>query len=221
MVPWADESPGRPLIKIARSRSSAYNLTTMPLCRQCGKELEEVFLFCPFCGKAVQKSVYPQTDRIPEEEWRTFIGPGADYYLNKFEKFSSADMERSPVSWNWAAFFFGFVWMLYRKMYLWALVSFILALTPIAFPLLMVLWGLTGNFLYYRHGRKKIMEVRLVNFSGGPTPNLAKAGGVNRWVWFVGIFFVSLLLALGILSGLLLSYLIRELFFHVTPFIQT
>lgn len=62
---------------------------------------------------------------ITDEEFAHFLGQNADYYIPKFRKFSN---EGFSVTWNWSAFFFEFVWVAYRKMYLWALAVWILLL---------------------------------------------------------------------------------------------
>ena len=77
--------------------------------------------------------------------------------------------------------------MLYRKIYLWALLAFLIALTPIGFPLTMIAWGVTGNYLYFLHARKKILDHKSQQkISSATAPPLNELGGVNRWVWFLG-----------------------------------
>jgi hypothetical protein len=193
----------------------------MRYCPRCARETEDRYLFCPFCGSPLEPSTVPDEERVTEEAFRSFIGPNADYYLNQFKKFHPEGMGGFSFTWNWPAFFFGIVWMLYRKMVLWALVSFLVLLTPVTLPVLMVVWGLTGNYLYYVHCRRRILEMRRRRAAGIPGPTLAEKGGVNRWVWFIGAFLVLAVLVLGIVSGLLLIYLIREVFFYVPQMIQT
>jgi Protein of unknown function (DUF2628) len=41
-----------------------------------------------------------------------------EYYLYRFEEFDKAG-PGLRTNWNWAAFFFGGIWALYRKMYGW------------------------------------------------------------------------------------------------------
>ncbi len=72
-------------------------------------------------------------------------------------------------SWNWAAFFFGPLWLAYRKMYAYVtffvlinlLLSFIVyylwsRTMWISGPLIMVLFGLYGDSLYINFARKKV-----------------------------------------------------------------
>ena len=49
--------------------------------------------------------------RLNEEELRSFIGEGSEDYLAKWHSGSGF------TSFNWAAFAFGALWFLYRKMY--------------------------------------------------------------------------------------------------------
>ena len=45
-----------------------------------------------------------------------FLGPNADRYLLEWERLTIGHL-----SWNWYAFFFGEIWMAYRKMYFFVL----------------------------------------------------------------------------------------------------
>jgi len=47
---------------------------------------------------------------------RLFLGPKPDYYFNEWDRLDSG-----VLSWNWYAFFFGEIWMAYRKMYFYVL----------------------------------------------------------------------------------------------------
>ncbi len=133
----------------------------MTFCPSCGKGIEVGSAFCPHCGKRIAlPAIDPSNESIIEEEFKIFIGKNADYYLYKFRNFSVRGANSFAVTWNWSAFFLGFIWMLYRKMYLWALIAFFIAFTPVALPLTMIGWGIVGNYLYYLHARKKILEYK-------------------------------------------------------------
>jgi hypothetical protein len=194
----------------------------MPFCPVCGKETDSSHVYCPYCGR---KMGFPGQDRsgewVTEEEFQSFIGKNAGYYWRKFQAFRSTGQEGFAFTWNWPAFFLGFIWMLYRKMYLWSLLAFIIALTPITFPVLMIGWGLTGNYLYFWHARRKILDQRSRLSSGMSTLALTELGGVNRWVWLFGAILFLFLLAIGFLGGLFFFYLIREMLFYVPQFIET
>ena len=133
----------------------------MPFCPNCGKAIEMGSLFCSHCGQKITSSVIdPSNKSIREEEFRAFIGKKADHYLNKFRFFGDEGATGFAVTWSWPAFFLGFIWMLYRKMYLWALMAFFIAFTPVSFPLAMIGWGIVGNYLYFLHVRNKIIDYK-------------------------------------------------------------
>jgi hypothetical protein len=195
----------------------------MPFCPQCGNAIETGNIFCPHCGKKITSSVIdPSNKNIREEEFRAFIGKKADYYLNKFRFFENEGAIGFAITWSWSAFFLGFIWMLYRKMYLWALIAFFIALTPVSFPLAMIGWGIVGNYLYFLHVRNKIIDYqfRQTQTSMVPSQALAELGGVNRWVWFVGIIFFLFLLGIGILGFLYFLHFFEYAGFYKPQFIE-
>ena len=114
------------------------------------------------------------------QAYRTFIGPNrTHYYLSRFERFELRGFLRR-VSWHWQTALLTFPWMLYRRLYLWALVLHpaitlvltFLCLIPIAAasegdvpkPLLVavmglvsILWpGLYANAVYHRRARARL-----------------------------------------------------------------
>lgn len=120
----------------------------------------------------IEESAKPE-EEIPEEEVfkptaediRVFVGKNADYYLHRWELIEKTGLTRS---WNWSAFLFTWIWMVYRKMYLYAFIAFVMdlyAFIVIAFvkdlfvqylPLIgqyhwiiRMLLGLFGNFLFF------------------------------------------------------------------------
>ncbi len=145
---------------------------------------------------------------------RIFIGKNADYYLPKFEVFERTG---SAVSWNWAAFGFGIFWMVYRKMYLYAFLAMLLMFflnvievslrlsSLLSFFLSLWLWigfGMFGNYLYYLHVKKKVMEI-MIQYPKEDEQILIlqKEGGTSWLAVFVFIFLFI------IASGLMGSYI--------------
>lgn len=53
-------------------------------------------------------------DVIPEEYYDYFVGTKAEVYRRKWK---NKNPEKLNLGWNWAAFFFGGYWLLYRRMY--------------------------------------------------------------------------------------------------------
>lgn len=102
----------------------------MKSCTQCRQENRDDARFCHQCGApfapetraaAIEpEQVAPQTDT---ELLKAFIGPNADRYLETFKKFSGPNGPQFALTWHWPAFVFEpFLWFLYRKMYVYALI---------------------------------------------------------------------------------------------------
>ncbi len=128
------------------------------------------------------------TIEITQGDFLNFIGAKADKYLTKFRKFHVDGRDKFAFTWHWPAFFFGMLWMAYRKLYGWALVVFLLSLVPFLNILLWPVWGLTGNYLYYKHTRKKILNLKTTQTFSDSTQReaaLQKIGGVNVWAVIV------------------------------------
>ena len=123
---------------------------------------------------------------MDEKALEIFIGKNADKYLRRFQTFSRDGDDRFQLTWHWPAFFTGPIWMLYRKLYLWALLAFLLGIFIgrifiYGQVVLWVVWGMTGYYLYYRHAKKKANQ--LVYSSSLSEEQrigkLARQGGVN------------------------------------------
>lgn len=183
----------------------------MSYCTKCGKEVAQGSSFCPKCGDQlsnIQSDMQstPGSAIITEQEYFNFIWKNADKYLTKFKKFNSGGTDGFSATWHWPAFFVPFFWMLYRKLYLWALLVFVIAIIPVVnftFPFLMILFGITSNYIYYKHTRKKLLEIKLVPSSEiQKAVNIAHQGGVNSAIvivvaiWF--IFSGAILAAIAI-----------------------
>lgn len=168
----------------------------MSYCANCGKELPEGGSFCPNCGEKLTPSPLVQPlSKITDEEFAAFIGKNADRYLLKFKKFNIGGIDSFSLTWHWPAFFAGFFWMLYRKMYLWALVVFAIEIfIPYVGFLTVIVLGVCGNYIYYAHAKKKILELRSIHPTEDISAALSRIGGVNKWVWVVAIIFWSMII---------------------------
>jgi hypothetical protein len=132
---------------------------------------------------------------IAEEDFADFIGKKAQTYFRKFRKFSINEPDKFAVSWNWAAFFFTYIWLAYRKMYLGAGVAFMIGaaigiMLPVLLPFWWMFFGIAGNFLYFRHARKHILELKATHaFSNRDelSAALQLKGGVNTWILAIAI----------------------------------
>lgn len=156
-----------------------------------------------------------------DQFYRAAIGPqNQDYYLKKFWRF---DQGGAPVSWNWGAFFLTFYWLLYRKMWLNALLYFVLPyviIFTLAFVGTLIGFGestvgmayflmlaiifvcppLFGDALYHRHCRNKIAAAKAnvgLKDEADQLSAVAKSGGVSRILLIVfGILFSIMLIGI-------------------------
>jgi hypothetical protein len=183
----------------------------MKTCSQCRQSNEADANYCFHCGttltttKAETETESPPAPHVStsdEDLWRRFIGPHADRYLVQFKKFGPANSPRFALTWNWPAFLFvSFLWFLYRKMYLYALVY---AIGPMISAYLTgdmtvgLAWsmiaGATANYVYYWHCREQIAEIKKQGWTNpeGQDQALKEAGGVQPYVIYVGIAFYAL-----------------------------
>lgn len=152
----------------------------------------------------------------------TYVGPkNTPYYARHFGRFESMG---SAVSWNWPAFFVTGPWLLYRKMWLYAL-SYLILL-PIVLVLLSVVVGLVidagvasvlynvfyffiaflfvpmfANRLYFRLAQNKVDKV-----TAGSSPTnqhiseLTRIGGTSNIVFVLVPLFLIMLV--GILAAI-------------------
>ena len=94
------------------------DLIICPKCQFEQKEFEE----CLRCGIVVSK-FYQRPHALeaeaesggPEADLVAFIGDNAHKYISKFKKFNQGGTDSFTFTWHWPAFFFGPVWMWYRK----------------------------------------------------------------------------------------------------------
>ena len=133
---------------------------------------------------------------VSDDEIRAFVGNNSEYYVANFAKFMVGGIDNFTLTWNWSAFGFTFVWMLYRKMYWQAAVTFVIFCTPGVNLLLHVLVGCAGNYLYFKHAKSKILEVRRHSSAQSLYPSLHQIGGVHSWAITVGIVVALFLIVL-------------------------
>jgi hypothetical protein len=120
-------------------------------------------------------------DNPTEQELRSFVGPKADYYLEKWQL--AFDGNERGIGFNWAACLLSGLWLPYRKMYAITGIFFGLILvesvveevvfvgilgwpeTPVALDRAVgigaaVVCGVFGNRWYLSHARKVIVKTR-------------------------------------------------------------
>ena len=157
-------------------------------CARCGKSNDNSAKYCFNCGSEIlQSSSEEQATQQPsgvlEEFFSAIVGSkNQEVYLRHFRRFE--DQGKVSPSWHWPAFFVTFYWLLYRKMWLNALIYFFfpyLVMIPIGlvaallgdsgdvivgigylvfFVVLVVLPPMYAHAFYYKHCKKKIAEAR-------------------------------------------------------------
>lgn len=128
-------------------------------------------------------------------EVNLFIQRNQKFYEEKFKKMNDTG---KSASWNWAAFFLGIYWMIYRKMYFKAGAFFILSLVASSTPYIggilnfavLVGIGIYANALYMDHIDGNIEKVKTL-FSDNKDVIIKKIGGTNLPL-AVGIYTVVL-----------------------------
>lgn len=167
----------------------------------------------------------PTVDTTPspgDNLYAACIGPkNTEYYLAHFDTFENGG---SRVSWHWPAFLISSIWLLYRKMWLNALLYWVAL--PIVLTVLsgvveslagvetslifyyttyvlitFVLVPMYANWLYFRHVQAKVDKLT-ASPPTGETPALAIAriGGTSKVILAVLPFFF--IVVLGILAAI-------------------
>lgn len=151
-----------------------------------------------------------------DELLNVFVGPQNDhYYAAAFNIFAAG----SNVKWNWPAFFVTFPWLLYRKMWLYAL-GYVIGL-PVALAIIFSIGGMGGGErllyfiiswilapmfctrLYYGHARSKIGNIKLRTSSAEDQRlEVARAGSTSVVGVVVGILILLVPVVVGIIAVL-------------------
>jgi len=153
------------------------------------------------------------SDSTTKDEIRAFVGNNSDYYIQNFFKFTKTGNEKFCPTWNWSTFCFTFLWMLYRKMYVQAVITFVIFCLPGINIILHIVAGVAGNYLYYKHVKKTIIEVRSTRTLQNRYPVLQEEGGVHKWaavifsiilVMLFVLLFASIVALIGKFGGITL-----------------
>ena len=97
------------------------------ICEFCGARCKLKDGFCQSCWKKLPSQAETETedfiiDGIGQSEWEAFIERNTDHYIPVYKKHEG---KKVFLHMNWAASFFGLNWVLYRRMYKFAVLSFI------------------------------------------------------------------------------------------------
>jgi hypothetical protein len=186
------------------------------ICPYCKETILDGAIKCKHCGSMLNLDATNSSNvtAITADEIRTFVDTNAYYYLQNFSKFTITGREKFCATWNWSCFGFTFLWMLYRKMYFLAAITFVLFCLPGVNVILHIIAGVAGNYLYYNHVKEKILEIRATQSPQNYLPVLQEIGGVNKWVITLGIiiciimvilfaiFFSAIIASMGHFTGI-------------------
>ena len=168
----------------------------------------------------MKSSPEPEAERATSETapttfqlWETFIGPSKSlqfslntwwtwrpaflYYKDKFSNLETPAGPRFALSWNWpAAFFDSFLWFLYRKMYMFALLYAVAPALAIFITgdmtvgiVSRMLAGASANYLYYWHVKDKLQRIMSLPDmdSTARAEMVREEGGVQPYVLWLGV----------------------------------
>ena len=92
-------------------------------CKACGKKCAGTDSYCKNCHATLKTQDHSEDlplEGIEIEKWYKFIGKNSGGYIKDFRKHEGKNLF---MSFNPGAWFFGQYWMLYRKMYLAAVIT--------------------------------------------------------------------------------------------------
>jgi hypothetical protein len=187
-------------------RSSGSGILRM-ICPYCKETIQDGAILCRYCGSKL--TFNPYEGIIAPNELKAFIGPNSSYYAYQFSKFSVTGVEKFTPTWNWSCFGFTFIWMFYRKMYIQGVITFLIFCLPGINLLMHILAGIVGNYLYYRHVKDKIAEIRTIQPQGNLIPIFQEVGGVHRGI-------IGLAIILGIIIAIIFSCFFQPSRHHST-----
>lgn len=144
-----------------------------------------------------------------EDEMKFFLSKKQDFYLMKFKLITTTGDKKT---WNWSSFFLNTYWMIYRKMYLEALIfysvnliiSFIPFIGSILNMLLYIGLGMFGNSLYLNYINRRFKQINSAD-STLRQILINKYGGTNLPLAIVISILLSLISITLIIIGLMLS----------------
>ena len=157
------------------------------LCSKCGASNEAGSAFCTKCGNSLAKTEVvdhiSNNESYTQDELSLFLEKNQSYYL---EKFNLIEKTGDKKAWNWCSFLIGGYWMLYRKMYVQAIIYIIANLILGCIPFigwalslaLCVGLGIFGNLLYLDHIKKTFTEIGCAD-SNMRSTLINKKGGTN------------------------------------------
>jgi Tfp pilus assembly protein PilE len=194
-------------------------------CSQCGLANDALAKYCKSCNAELQSAQSPNDIDDPEAFYKAIIGPkNQAYYLRRFAAFDRNG--KTGASWHWPSFFVAFYWLLYRKMWLGALIYFVAPyVVAIALGIMAAIAGKSGiavigigyllyavaifliipiyaSAFYYKFCNAKIAEARAS--SGDVQRQLGElsAKGGTSYVVFIIVGLLTFVSVIGILAAI-------------------
>lgn len=124
-------------------------MSAVKVCEKCGATYLASVGYCKNCGENVQEDLSKNEvllEDIKISEWKEYIGKESARYIKVFTKNQG---KKVFLSMNWSAFFFGFYWMFYRKMYKFAFWYLAIATVISSLILSIAMIAYTGTFEDY------------------------------------------------------------------------
>ena len=173
----------------------------------------------PHARDAWQEDWLDDGDGVPTEDYHLglFMGMRSAYLSEPCKKMTLGRRTRMKLSWVWGAMPSPFLWAMYRKMWLWGAVIFLVEifvpilliilgtkegisdrLTYVGFAMLLLnrlVWPAVLKGLYCRHARRTIAYMHRMSPTYAPDIDIATRGGTSRTSVFVGIV-IALVLSL-------------------------
>lgn len=153
-------------------------------CEHCGAICNLKDGYCKSCWKKISNEAEQNDfiiDGIGQSELENFIDKNSDRYIDIYKKHEG---EKVFLHMNWAAFFFGLNWVLYRKMYKYALIGYIVSflisvvmMTLFLIPHIEKIHTLNLDIAPYQEYRASGGQTILYNSQGVPySPEVVKKG---------------------------------------------
>ena len=132
--------------------------------------------------------VLPDRDRF----LKRFVGENALDYLETFRRFHRAGRNHFLITWHWPAFLFPFLWSLYRKLWGWSIVIFLVGI--VLWPFSNLVWAISANYLYFLRAQRAVRRAKRKDLDEEETLQwLVKRGGVSNEALMLAILIVLLL----------------------------
>lgn len=124
------------------------------------------------------------------------------WYKYSFMKYNLNGIDVLKWNWSWWAFFGGFLFLLYRKQYIPALILFIASITLGAIPfiglVIMILSGGYSTYFIYKGYKAKRVEIESsVADEEKRIETMQAVGGYHQWVIWVYVAFITLSFTAG------------------------